>query len=218
MKHLRTMAIIMMAVLMVLPVWVLAEEEGTSSKDTFEQNTLFKSGKVTHGGFGAPIVKISTIKNRGRVLVGGRGAWLINHKWTIGGGGYGVASDMTGNVSGTNRRFHMGYGGFEIGYICKPASLFHMRFINLIGAGGIGYSRNKDDDCDCDWDFHDRYRADSFFVLEPSLSLELNIVKWMRMSLGAGYRYVNGVDNVPDFKSEDLSGPSIELNLTFGKF
>lgn len=208
-KSIFTLLLVLLAV---LPGFA---EESAEGKRAFEQETLFKAGKVEHGGFGGPVVKISSVKNVGRVLVGGRGAWLINHSLTLGGGGYGVATEMSGNVNGTNRRFHMGYGGFEIGYIFRPASLIHVRIVNLIGAGGAGYRRGGDD---CDGCRFPRFNADSFFVLEPSLYLELNIIKWMRMSLGAGYRYVNGLDGVPDYPDKDLCGASVELSFSFGKF
>ena len=70
--------IITLLVISVMAVPVLAED----TEDEFKQDTLFKSGKVKHGGFGGPVLKVSSIKDSGRVLVGGRGAWLINHSWT----------------------------------------------------------------------------------------------------------------------------------------
>ena len=198
------------------------EDDAKADKksDDFKQHTLFKTGKVSHGGFGGPTIKVSAIKNVGRVLVGGRGGWIINHCFSIGGGGYGVATPITGNVNGTNKRYHMGYGGLELGFTIGSASLVHLNFLTLIGAGGIGYGdrstwhpHDRDDDHD-DMNFN----GDGFFVVEPMAYLELNMTKWFRVCLGGGYRYVDGLNDVPNFSNQDLCGPSVELMLKFGRF
>ncbi|MDD5066646.1 MAG: hypothetical protein PHF84_06325 [bacterium] len=181
-----------------------------------EEKTLLGDTKITHGGFGGPVVKISMIKDAGRVFVGGRGAWIINHKVSLGGGGYGLVSSVSGIVDNTNRYFHMGYGGFELGIIFRSDSLVHLNLITLIGGGGAVYSRRQHDE-----DYHDGWKSnggDAFFVLEPMLYLELNVTKWFRTCLGAGYRYVDGLDSFPNFSDKDLSGASVELCFKFGKF
>lgn len=214
MKHLKLILLLPIVIITILPLNSTAQNN-IQQKDEFQQQTLFK-GKVTHGGFGAVTGKISTIKNKGHVLAGLRGAWLINHALTIGGAGYGVTTDLSTTVNGTNKKLHMGYGGFELGHIFKPANLIHLKILTLVGAGGIGYGRKHR--CDDDDDDNDHIKADVFFVLEPMAYLEMNITTWFHLCMGGGYRYVDGVNKTPHYSNKDLSGPSIELMLKFGKF
>jgi len=58
------------------------------SLPAFGQEETLISGKIENGGYGAPVVKFSTVKNNFAVFVGGYGGWLINHSFMIGGGVY----------------------------------------------------------------------------------------------------------------------------------
>jgi hypothetical protein len=56
-------------------------------------------------------------------------------------------------------------------------------------------------------------------VAEPMLFVELNVIKWVRVCVGGGYRYVEGVDGSRvNLNSCDLRGASAELQLKFGFF
>ena len=57
---------------------------------------------------------------------------------------------------------------------------------------------------------------DSFFVLEPGLMVEMNLVKWMRLNGGISYRYAPGVAmaSLPN-SFNNFSGI---VTLKFGKF
>ena len=51
------------------------------------QDEQLVSGKIESGGFGAPVWKITQINGETAMLTGGRGGWIINHTFVIGGGG-----------------------------------------------------------------------------------------------------------------------------------
>ncbi len=50
-------------------------------------------------------------------MTGGRGALTINNRYTIGGGGYGIANSivLSGTSEDTIRNFKIGYGGLKQG-------------------------------------------------------------------------------------------------------
>jgi hypothetical protein len=52
-------------------------------------------------------------------MTGGRGACTINNRYTLGGGGYGIANSikLPDSSQDTTLNFKMGYGGLELGYI-----------------------------------------------------------------------------------------------------
>jgi hypothetical protein len=170
-----------------------------------------------HGGFGGPAVKMGFVNGGAKLFLGGRGAWIIDHKISIGGAGYGMTSQLNRIIDSTNREFKLGYGGLEIGYINRSDSLIHWNFVTLIGAGGISYN-NPDEKKDEHKFFENDGRTSTFFALEPMLYVEFNIAKWFRLCLGGGYHYFNIAKGIQYFKPGELSGPSAELVLKFGRF
>ena len=171
---------------------------------TAQEETLLGSGEISSGGFGAPVVKYTQIKGEPALLVGGRGGWIINHTFVIGGGGYGLVNNILGNppyalysdpqiVSQLwpliTTYITFGYGGLELEYIIQSDQLLHFSVYTLIGAGAITYRNGDYRPILVDYD----YPSDAFFVLEPAVNAELNVASFMRISAGFSYRFISGV-------------------------
>jgi len=58
---------------------------------------------------------------------------------------------------------------------------------------------------------------DSFFVIEPSVHVNLNVTTFFRIAAGVSYRYVSGLNSTLSTNA-DLSGPSGVLTFKFGMF
>lgn len=182
-----------------------------------EMQTLI-SGEVSHGGFGAPVVKVSDVAGEPGMWVGGRGGWIINineqHALSLGGGGYGLVTNHSvpdPNYGNPDEDYYIlnGYGGFEFEYINNPNRLLHLTFSSLIGGGGLSTrevdgSYNNDDE-------------DPYFVYEPTANVEINITDFMRITAGIGYRYTSGI-NSAGLYDDDFSGITGTVNFKFGKF
>jgi hypothetical protein len=183
-----------------------------------QQETIF-SGPYSHGGYGGPRVMLSTINSEMGVLVGGHGGWVLNHALFVGGSGYCLVNQLeTPASTSTERRYiDFGYGGLEVGAIVASNSLIHLRVSTLVGGGGLSSSRR--DYHDYDYYGDDMHRsADVFFVAEPNVEMVVNMTSWLRLTAGASYRYVDGIERNSDFSNSDFSGPSGVLSLNFGKF
>ncbi|MDZ7317795.1 MAG: hypothetical protein ONB11_01465 [candidate division KSB1 bacterium] len=178
-----------------------------------QQQTLI-SGQIEHGGFGGPVVKFSSINDRFGVLVGGRGGWIINHTLVLGGAGYGLVNDVPAKVPGLlgEEYLDFGYGGFEMEWIINSDKLLHFSVQTLIGAGAVNYRYQINGAR-----FSTHLDEDEVFVLEPGLTLDLNVTPWFRFSAGGSYRYVTGVQSSAS-SNADLTGPSAVIMLRFGKF
>lgn len=186
------------------------------------ENTLFTPGdSLTHGGFGAPVVKMSQVDGHGRLLVGGEGGWIINHGFYLGLGGYGMVEGITTDSispEGDRQYMQMGYGGILTGYTFQSDALFHLGIQQLLGAGGMTLTdRRWGEKHDKDYD-EDRGDDQVFFVWEPQLNGELNVTRWMRVAVGAGYRLTWLPEKSFGFADNDLGGPVASLALKFGKF
>ena len=59
--------------------------------------------------------------------------------------------------------------------------------------------------------------SDVVFTVEPVLSVELNLTRFLRMSAGAGYRHVGSVE-LTGLRQKDLSGFTGSVMLRFGRF
>ncbi|OGU66848.1 MAG: hypothetical protein A3C56_12565 [Ignavibacteria bacterium RIFCSPHIGHO2_02_FULL_56_12] len=179
-----------------------------------EAETLF-AGEVVHGGFGGPVLKASTVNGSPALFVGGRGGWIINHSFILGGGGYGLVANVDARVPSVygDRRLAFGYGGVEMEYVHDWDRLIHVSVMLLIGGGGVGYQASVDDPRGSNYD----HPMDEVFVLEPAVEAHLNVTEFFRLSAGVAYRYVNGV-TTPTTSNASLSGGSAVMTFRFGEF
>lgn len=173
-----------------------------------EQTLLGDLDNIEHGGFGGPAVRFTQIDGNFGVLTGGRGGWIINHRFVLGGGGYGLANpnqvtapDATGDA--VTGKLEMGYGGGLIEYVIASNAMIHGSVELLVGAGGLTTQKHADDD--------------AFFVIEPGANLMLNITQFFRLGAGVSYRSVHGA-NFGDYGDDDLTGVAWGLLLKFGSF
>ncbi len=188
-----------------------------------QEETLIGNG-IEHGGFGGPVLKFTQIKGELGIMVGGYGGWLINHQFMIGGGGFGLVNEIRASTeaekeysSGNKPLFvEFGYGGGMFEYILTPNKLVHFSINLLIGAGGVNYRYNYRNENN-DW-YYTHRGSDAVFVLEPTMSVELNLISWCRTSIGAGYRYVSGINDLVGISNKDLSGISGNITFKFGTF
>ena len=182
-----------------------------------QEKTLFK-GDVEMGGFGGPVVKYTTINDQGALMVGGRGGWIINHSLVIGGGGYGVVSEVDAPEGSLPEEgpldIEFGYAGFELEFILHPNSLTHFSIYTLIGGGSANYVKDVGAVTESD---EQAGESDFVFVLEPAINAELNVTTWFRLNAGVSYRLVSGIEQ-ERLKDRDFSGVAATLTFKFGKF
>jgi len=161
-----------------------------------EVRTIFGSKKDhSNGGYGAIMVNYSQIMERDALLVGGRGAWVIDHNFGLGLGGYGFMTDpQMDNIKGEEYQISGGYGGLLLEPVIASKSPVHLSFPILIGAGGVAYNKHWQE-YEYDEDNHESYEdSDAFFVLEPGVELEFNMLKFFRLGLSVTYRYTSNIN------------------------
>jgi len=174
------------------------------SVDAAERESLI-SGDVTHGGFGGPLLKATQIDGDINYMVGGRGAWLLNHQFFLGGAGYGTVQEIG------NHGAELGYGGVWAGMKFNPSKLVHYSVDVLVGAGGLtkDYTSNNSSNT--------QHSDDKLFIIEPGANLNINIASYAELVLSLSYRLVNGSSH-QTLSDSDLSGASITASVMFGRF
>jgi hypothetical protein len=218
---------------------------GDDKVEHFEQDTLLGGGgKIDSGGYGGPMLRFGRVAGRDAVFVGGKGGWIINHQFLIGGAGVGLANQpaapaWVNDPTNNGLNLEMGYGGFLMEYFIAPKKVVHGTLSALVGGGSVGvreenmgnhmgYCRDRGTDrggmgCATNNDWYGL--QDSFFIFEPEVGLEMNVADFFRVNAGVTYRVITGVNgdiwNVGGTRSlqnKDVRGLSGSLTFKFGSF
>jgi len=183
---------VLLAAMLVMPAFVFGQAADSTEPDPVK--TLIPSDNFTSGGFGAPVIKVGSVDGTTGVFAGGRGGWVINRTFVIGGGGYGWTSGMHDlNSFERDTSVAFGYGGLELEYLIASDEVVHATVMTLVGAGGFTVFERYGRTGDMDWNNNNLYSTPTF-VIEPAANVEVNILKWMRLAVGVGYRFVTGID------------------------
>lgn len=189
-----------------------------------EVETIFSNGR-SNGGYGAFSIGYSQIDGRDALITGARGAFIFDHSLAIGIGGYGFVNNFDYdryNYDNLDDRFMLagGYGGIFFEPILGGTKAVHVSFPVLVGMGGIALVENDG----WGWYSHDdrydhwhEYDHDLFFVVEPAVELEFNVVRFFRTSAYASYRFTSDIE-LYDTDSDVLRGFNFGMTFKFGKF
>jgi len=176
--------------------------------------------KVTVGGYGTAIGKLTPINGKLGVLTGLQGGVLLNNRLMLGAGGYGLVNSIKApklNVPDEKDQYiRLWYTGLMAEYTFNPTKLVHFTAGALVGGGGVGrderhHGWHNDDD------HHGWYGGSGFFVAEPFAGVEVNITSYLRLDVGGSYRFIQG-SNTPGLSDSDLSGGAFHVGIKAGKF
>lgn len=166
-----------------------------------QQARTLVRGESSNGGFGAIVFKGSGVNDQFAGFFGARGAWMIDHVFAIGAGGYVMGGGVDVDGSTGAQSLKMWYGGAEIEFISGWSEVYHFTFLTLIGGGSLDLEG----------------QSDGIWAAEPAMNLEINVNSFLRLDFGGGYRFVWDVD-VPGLSNGDLSQFFGQIALKFGAF
>ena len=189
----------------------------TEKKD--DMKTIFtKDNLKLTGGYIAPEIKVGDVHEDISLFVGGRMGFTFNDKFSMGLAGYGLVSNSNFDINRTGTpesvSIGFGYGGLNMEYTLFSNKVVHFTIPVVVGVGGVYLYEDQGD-----------YLYDNFydiensaaFVVEPGVTVELNLFKFFRIDLGASYRYVAGTELVY-LQDSDLSDLSFNATFKFGFF
>jgi hypothetical protein len=192
---------------------LLARGPRVSSATADEPDTLVDgSGNFRHiKGYGAPVFGITSIDGGVAPTFGVRGAFRLDRRFGIGLAGTGLETLKDGDRS----RIGAGYGGILFEYVMNSNSFAHAVIDTTVGGGAwCPESENEDDE---DHRYRDCDDPKSFFALEPTVNLELNVTHFMRFAFGGGYRLALASER-DGIGTEELSGFVGHAAIQFGRF
>lgn len=207
----------------IMTIGFMAFSYGQEEKST-ELKTLFGNTehKVSHGGYAAISVGYTQIDKQDVMTLGGRVAWVIDHHVAIGLDGKAFMNSVFiegdfPNTAENGLYLSGGYGGFLVEPIIAPNFPIHVSIPILIGGGGFVLNDHTWHDYSYNYDYYEPYDWDSFFVVEPGVEVELNIVKFFRVAFGASYRLTSNL-HISEIPKDMMNGFSGNVTLKFGKF
>ena len=226
---------LLLALAMVFPVF--SQEKQTTETKSFEElqmKTLFgnkdKKRHITLGYFIEMNAGYTQFGTKDVFLPGLNFGMILNHNWSIG-----LSGSFIGNTNylyfpdvyydtylkqWSEARLAGGYGGILMEYTMFPRSVVHVSFPLMIGGGYMAYY-NEDLYFSSGYPYnyyeHQAVDDDGFFVIEPGIKAEFNIIKKLRLGVGVSYRYTPDLDlvNTPSDLINQFTG---RLSLRFGKF
>lgn len=187
-----------------------------------DKHTLLSRKPLT-GGFIGVTAKGGEINDQEDLWLGGEIATVFGNNLTVGLAGYGLVNSVQSfnlDFDGKILHYQAGYGGLYIEPAIFENSVINMSFPTVLGAGGIGETTigGVIDELDgFDLEDDDLYYSDVFWVAEPSVALNLNISRWMKLSAGVSYRYVHELD-LYDTPDDLLNGVNGNVSLKIGWF
>jgi hypothetical protein len=178
-----------------------------------ETKTLFGDGPKLDvsnlGVFLAPSIVTSKMDGSNAALFNIRGGLSWKDRISFG-GFFNTSLNQINPKSETIANIYMDYwsaGGF-LEYTLFPDKLIHMIFPLQIGYGEVQMDNESGET---------GLGEANFFQLEPSALLEINLHKYIRFNVGAGYRILGDM-NYRNFNQSDLSGLTGHAGLRIGLF
>lgn len=190
-------------ILIAMSLFLILSAGNTMAQDQ-EMKYLFqgKDGNVSISGFGGVFNEFSGFDNDFAFSMGGGAAMLISQRIYFGGYGMGVTTRHMRSFSGATSNgtllypsdelyARFGHGGFWLGYIHNPKKAIHWGVNAKLGWGAVSLTDKTYKDYNDSWN---NLMYDNVFVITPEVNMGLNLLKWMRVNVGVGYRVVTGVD------------------------
>lgn len=217
----------LLATLLLLGGAALAQDENEFNiRDRHERDdriqTIF-NGPHSVGGYGAITHKFTTINGRFAHVPGIYGGVYLNHNLFVGFGVYGSSNkirvdDEFSIQPGMPMTYQFGQAGLQTEYSLGSNRAIHVNFTAFAGSGfTMQYPTDR-------WDRynHDLWESGGmdenwFFVVEPGVQLEINLLRWMRISPGVSYRFASG-NRAAGLSDSALSAAAYSMTLKFGRF
>jgi hypothetical protein len=203
------------------------------AQDSIPQNNHESKEKAVIGGFFSFDNKLSTIHGDNVWLSGGTFGMVIDHQMRIGLGGYSLKTKSMfeyQNSEDANQSYQfnteMEYFGLAFEYVFFPDAPVHITTPILLAGG---HAKIKQEISLNQVTFPDPQGIENTYwatveksnlaVIEPGINIELDILLWLSLDLGASYRFVLGseLNSIPN-ADRNLSGASFHTGLKFDCF
>jgi hypothetical protein len=208
---------------------LFATATNLSAQSIGESKTLFGSGIRHMDYFVSPSCQVGRIAGSDAVLPGLGVGVIINGNMSIGVNYRFIATENT-PVGEPDGRLYLDqqYAGIRSEYFLSPGAIVHM---GLRLEAGVGHTeldlKDPYEERGDPWEERgDPYQEPgydvpqgdaSFAYLEPGIALEINVSRYLKLDVGAGYRFV-GPMTFRSLSERDLRGVNYSAAFKVGVF
>ena len=172
--------------------------------------TLFKKPSKVRGYFGS-ISNVTSLNGESAFLSGIQAAGIFNDHFIFGFYRLNLENNSFTNDNFINPDYELEFDhrGLLLGYIFMPKRIIHFNTNIQLGQG----------DLDIYNDALSRWTYDDFvFIVSPSVEVEFNVAKFLRVGVGANYLFAFDVNEIENYKNEDFSDFGAFVSFKFGWF
>jgi hypothetical protein len=176
--------------------------------------TVFGNGKLHIGYFINPFCQFGNFAGANAVIPGVGVGVILNNKYSLNLLYKLTVTENTPSGEANQLYLHGQWFGLKAEYSLKPKGVVHLNFPLEIGTGEI------------ELDLKDSYEneqiiipsGDAWFAyLEPGVAVEINLQKFIKLNLSAGYRFVSNV-SFRNISEKELRGFTFTTGLKIGLF
>lgn len=217
-----------------------ASTEASKKPSDDKMKTLLSLPKIKYLGiYIAPEYQLGSVAGEFTSMGGASVMMVINKKLSFGLGGYMTNRNFTPTQLSAAKfyNFNAQYGGLKLEYTPNPNAPIHISFPLMVGMGvaqidtagktqknnGWG-GRGKDRD-NMGRNSQGRNGRDGFFLIQPGINIEANLVRFVKLYLGASYRITGGTSETVSTTNpaltptaSQLGGFSLSAGLKIGIF
>lgn len=203
------MRIFLIIVLCVFSSASLFSQEDEDSLLIDDTKTLL-SDDISISGFGSLFFSYTELCNQKAYITGGGGALLFAGKFYIGGYGSGMLNDFIAKKGEyIDTKLEFGHSGLWLGCFFLNDKLINPEVSVMAGWGSMSVKNLSG------YINPDKY--DGFSVVIPSAQINIRILQYFKIGVGASYRKVSGL-SFSDYTGKEFSGPEIFMALKIGLF
>lgn len=167
-----------------------------SSFAQHREETIFRNKSIDFTGiWGGSTNGLVEFNNNFSLSNSGYFLFEINNDILIGWSGYGSGANLD-----NGDKAQIGGHDLVLGYAINSHKPIHPVVYVKGGSGSLKINEQK---------------VDKVTVFEPSIGMEMNVLRWFRIGFEGGYRFVTNVD-APGLDDTDFSSPVVGLRLKFG--
>lgn len=193
---------------LMVAMWLACASEAAA------QDPATRQGSSARRYFGAPVLEVTSLRDRGAVMVGGRGGLNVTSSLTVGVGLYGTLKQVDAPEGAVPTApypldIKMERFGIELEYALHPGDPTYLTLASFVGGGALHYVRDGTQEQEGETDF--------LLLLQPAVGMERHITDRLHLSLVVCWRLAGGVE-MSGLTSGDVAGPAAALAVKLGRF
>jgi hypothetical protein len=206
---------------------------GSFAQDLIPRNYDETKGQAIIGGYFSFDSKLTSINGNNAGFSGGSFGIVIKQRTRIGLGGYSLGGKNLfeySNSGENNEVYHLNneiqYFGLTFEYVFLPDAPVHITIPVLLAGGSTTIKEEVPlnqlsfpGSNGIERTYWATVEKSNLSVFEPGINIELEMLSWMKLHLGASYRFVfnSELNSMPNSAS-NLSGSSLQIGIKFTCF